>query len=173
MSENELEDILSCDDTVLNDVYQYWTPPIRRLPPLLLVRIKTDLKQYLGEYFCNNSNAKPSENIQHKYYQLELVKNTFLMVIYCHLIQVERGADGVRVIFWYHRQFMEVARSLYCTRETEEEMETNIADYFLSKWSNGKFMCVLGSSHTKRMRKRSRNFPLNFHVARCELLHRN
>ncbi len=49
MSENELEDILSCDDVVLNDVYQYWVPPIRRLPPLLLVRIKTDLRQYLGE----------------------------------------------------------------------------------------------------------------------------
>jgi hypothetical protein len=29
-----VEDILSCDDEVLNDVYQWWTPPVRRLPPL-------------------------------------------------------------------------------------------------------------------------------------------
>lgn len=50
LSEAELEDILSCDDDVLNDVYMYWTPPIRRLPPLLLVRLKASLedKHYLG-----------------------------------------------------------------------------------------------------------------------------
>ena len=46
---NELEDILSCDDEVLNDVYQWWEPPVRRLPPLLWVRIQTDLGPYLVE----------------------------------------------------------------------------------------------------------------------------
>ena len=52
LSEAELDDILSCDDDVLNDVYMYWTPPIRRLPPLLLVRIKSYLmdKRYLGTF---------------------------------------------------------------------------------------------------------------------------
>lgn len=48
LSEFELEDILSCDDDVLNDVYQFWTPPIRRLPPLLIVRLRHDLNRYLG-----------------------------------------------------------------------------------------------------------------------------
>lgn len=43
----EIEDLLSCDDKVLDDVYQYWTPPIRRIPPLLWVRIKSDLAGYL------------------------------------------------------------------------------------------------------------------------------
>ncbi|XP_063410138.1 NACHT and WD repeat domain-containing protein 2-like isoform X2 [Mytilus trossulus] len=47
LTETELEDILACDDDVLNDVYEYWTPPIRRLPPLLLVRLRHDLQQYL------------------------------------------------------------------------------------------------------------------------------
>ncbi|XP_062599748.1 NACHT domain- and WD repeat-containing protein 1-like, partial [Saccostrea cucullata] len=47
VSEFELEDILSCDDDVLNDVYQFWTPPIRRLPPLLIVRLRYDLRRYL------------------------------------------------------------------------------------------------------------------------------
>ena len=51
LSEIELEDILSCDDDVLNDVYQYWTPPVRRLPPLLFVRLKADVNQYLGKMF--------------------------------------------------------------------------------------------------------------------------
>lgn len=48
LSESELEDILSCDDDVLNDVYQFWKPPLRRLPPLLMARLRTDLQQYLG-----------------------------------------------------------------------------------------------------------------------------
>lgn len=48
LTETELEDILACDDDVLNDVYVYWTPPIRRLPPLLLVRLRHDLQQYFG-----------------------------------------------------------------------------------------------------------------------------
>ena len=47
LTTNELEDILSCDDAVLHDVFQYWTPPIRRLPPLLWVRIRADLASYL------------------------------------------------------------------------------------------------------------------------------
>ncbi|KAJ7375738.1 hypothetical protein OS493_039207 [Desmophyllum pertusum] len=70
LTEPELEDILSLDDVVLNDVYQYWTPPIRRLPPLLWIRIRSDIGDYL----------------------------------------IERGADGARVINWYHRQFIETAR---------------------------------------------------------------
>jgi hypothetical protein len=44
-----LEDILSLDDEVLNDVYQYSTPPYRRLPPLIWVRVRADLKDYLTE----------------------------------------------------------------------------------------------------------------------------
>ena len=47
LTTNELEDILSCDEAVLHDVFQYWTPPIRRLPPLLWVRIRADLSSYL------------------------------------------------------------------------------------------------------------------------------
>lgn len=47
LTATEIEDLLSCDDEVLDDVYQYWTPPIRRVPPLLWVRIKSDLAGYL------------------------------------------------------------------------------------------------------------------------------
>ncbi|EDO47108.1 predicted protein, partial [Nematostella vectensis] len=47
LTEPELEDLLSLDDDVLNDVYQYWTPPIRRLPPLLWIRIRADISDFL------------------------------------------------------------------------------------------------------------------------------
>ena len=46
-SDLEMEDLLSLDDEVLNDVYQYWTPPSRRLPPLLWIRIKTELGSFI------------------------------------------------------------------------------------------------------------------------------
>ena len=47
LSDAEIDDILSIDDDVLNDVYQYWTPPVRRIPPLLWVRGKSDLGSYV------------------------------------------------------------------------------------------------------------------------------
>ncbi|KAK3752389.1 hypothetical protein QZH41_008593 [Actinostola sp. cb2023] len=47
LTANELEDILSSNDEVLDDIFQYWTPPIRRLPPLIWVRIRADLDSYL------------------------------------------------------------------------------------------------------------------------------
>ena len=66
LSEFELEDILSCDDDVLDDVYQFWTPPTRRLPPLLIVRLRYDLNRYLGNFFlfsCNKHSFLRDNNI--------------------------------------------------------------------------------------------------------------
>ncbi|KAK3590255.1 hypothetical protein CHS0354_041333 [Potamilus streckersoni] len=99
ITESELEDVLSCDDEVLNDVYMYWTPPVRRLPPLLLVRLKTDLEQYL----------------------------------------VDRGADGARVLFWYHRQFIEAAQERYASDQNiNSELHAALADFFAGSWANGR-----------------------------------
>ena len=50
LSENELQSLLSCDEEVLKEVYQYHTPPVRILPPLLFVRLKKDVDKYLGDY---------------------------------------------------------------------------------------------------------------------------
>jgi hypothetical protein len=38
VSETELEDLISLDDKVLDDIYQYHLPPTRRIPPLLWTR---------------------------------------------------------------------------------------------------------------------------------------
>lgn len=97
LTESELEDLLSLDDDVLNDVYQYWTPPVRRLPPLLWLRVRADLGDYL----------------------------------------VERGSEGARVNFWYHRQFIEVCRERYLQGHQHSVIHCNMAEYFLGKWSNG------------------------------------
>ncbi|CAK4195625.1 unnamed protein product [Aphanomyces euteiches] len=47
LSRSELEDVLSLDDEVLNDVYQWWVPPIRRIPSLLVTRLLSDLESYI------------------------------------------------------------------------------------------------------------------------------
>jgi WD40 repeat protein len=98
LTESELEDLLSLDDDVLNDVYQYWTPPVRRLPPLIWLRVRSDLGDYL----------------------------------------VERGSDGARVSFWYHRQFIEVSRERYLLEQESVKVHSNMAEYFQGTWSGGK-----------------------------------
>ncbi|CAF1575600.1 unnamed protein product, partial [Didymodactylos carnosus] len=97
LSEAELEDLISLDETVLNDVYQYHLPPIRRIPPLLWTRIRNDLPNYL----------------------------------------VEREAEGVSVVSWYHRQFAEVSQERYLANEnTRRNYHSQMADYFLGIWAN-------------------------------------
>ncbi|KAJ7373573.1 hypothetical protein OS493_011178 [Desmophyllum pertusum] len=52
LTENELEDALSLDDDVIDDVYQYWDPPVEgvvRLPNLLWARIRHDIDEFLAE----------------------------------------------------------------------------------------------------------------------------
>ena len=45
----ELEDILSCDDVVLDVIFEWWIPPFRRIPPLLWARVRNELGIYLAE----------------------------------------------------------------------------------------------------------------------------
>ena len=52
LTESELEDILSLDDDVIDDVYQYWDPPVEgvvRLPNLLWARVRHDVNEFLVE----------------------------------------------------------------------------------------------------------------------------
>ena len=96
LSEAELEDLLSLDEKVLNDVYQYHLPPVRRIPPLLWTRIRNDLPGYFAE----------------------------------------RDADGVNVIDWYHRQFIEASRERYFRNlNVLSEMHYNMAEYFRGTWA--------------------------------------
>lgn len=99
LSDAELDDVLSIDDEVLNDVYQYWTPPARRIPPLLWVRLRNDLGSYI----------------------------------------VYRGASGVLVNTWYHRQFIETATERYLSTDQDKlKYHSLLVDYFIGAWSNGR-----------------------------------
>ncbi|XP_040273389.1 NACHT domain- and WD repeat-containing protein 1 [Bufo bufo] len=52
LSEAELKDILSIDNDVLSDIYQYWAPPSKdviRIPALSWTHMRHDLEEYLVE----------------------------------------------------------------------------------------------------------------------------
>jgi len=49
----------------------------------------------------------------------------------------EREADGVNVINWYHRQFIDVCKERYFRNlNFLSEIHSNIAEYFMGKWSD-------------------------------------
>jgi hypothetical protein len=47
VSHSELQGLLSLQDDVLADVYQWWVPPLRVIPPLLLSRLLHELNIYI------------------------------------------------------------------------------------------------------------------------------
>lgn len=49
ISEIELEDIMSIDDNLLMNIFEYHSPPIRRFPIVLWTRIKFNLSEYIVE----------------------------------------------------------------------------------------------------------------------------
>ena len=52
ISELEMEDVLSCKDELLDNVYRFHDPPIEgvvRIPPLLWARVRYDIDEYLVE----------------------------------------------------------------------------------------------------------------------------
>jgi len=48
VSETELVHLLSLDDEVLADVYEWWVPPMRTCPPLVLTMLLAELAAYLS-----------------------------------------------------------------------------------------------------------------------------
>lgn len=49
ISDDEIEDILSLDDEVLNEIFEKHEPPIRRLPSAIWFRLRDSMNEYLTE----------------------------------------------------------------------------------------------------------------------------
>lgn len=49
ISSTHMADLLSLDGEVLGDVLQYWDSPITRIPPLLWVKLRGELQEYLTD----------------------------------------------------------------------------------------------------------------------------
>ena len=57
ISENELEDILSIDDAVLDSVFTNQHPPVRRFPMGLWYRLKHKLEEYLTNKVTDDTSV--------------------------------------------------------------------------------------------------------------------
>ncbi|KAH3879071.1 hypothetical protein DPMN_002972 [Dreissena polymorpha] len=56
----------------------------------------------------------------------------------CIFITVERGANGARVLNWYHRQFREAKHERYCVNDAQSKsLQGNLVDFFAGTWDNG------------------------------------
>ena len=99
LSDAELEDLLSLDDEVLNDVFIYWLPPVRRIPPLLWPRLHNELSSYI----------------------------------------TQREANATVVLYWYHRQFIEVANQRYLSNVPHRiYIHSVLVHYYLGTWGGGR-----------------------------------
>lgn len=82
--EGELEDLISLDDKVLDDVYQYHLPPVRRIPPLLWTRIRNDLPNYLSEREADGVNVMNWYHRQFRDTARERYFKNLNMAVYFH-----------------------------------------------------------------------------------------
>ena len=55
VSENEMEDLLSLDDAVLDDLFVHFKPPLRHLPQVYWLRLRQDLEEYVEEAVADDT----------------------------------------------------------------------------------------------------------------------
>eukprot|EP00210_Caulerpa_lentillifera_P004983 g4757.t1 len=106
LSAENIADILSADEESLggkhvpDSILEFYSPPIRRVPPYLIARLICDLEDYL----------------------------------------VERGANGIKVLGLYHRQFIEVSQTLYLETIDEKQRACRMLFEYFSGESANKFI---------------------------------
>ena len=84
VSESEIEDLISLDDKVLDDIYQYHLPPSRRIPPLLWTRVRGDLPGYLTDSEADGVNVVNWYHRQFKDAAMQRYFKTFDDTFYFH-----------------------------------------------------------------------------------------
>jgi hypothetical protein len=123
LSVQELEDLLSCDDEVLDSVFVFWTPPLRRIPPLLVTRLLHALQSILvnSENFRCPASRSAACLWQHSQRTVPLLQ-----------VPAPSRTECVR---WAHGQFASAAALRYTQRDDAAALfHRLIADYFLGRW---------------------------------------
>ena len=109
ISETELAHLLSLDDEVLKDVYEWWVPPSRTCPPLVLTMLLAELAPYLSRRGDRSG--------------LELVSwfhRQFSEVAEEHLFRgVQSGAEG----------------PMPAGFKSRDERHQQLADFFSGRWA--------------------------------------
>jgi len=125
LSGAELEDLLSLDNQVLLEVYQFWLPPIRRIPPLLWSRLRSALGTFLAEREAEGSLVLAWYHRQF----LAAARDRYLL-------QPEEGeGEGERK--GRDHSFHPDGNDPRHLSELGRELHSNLADYFLGRWAQG------------------------------------
>ena len=97
LTQNDIEDILSVDDQVLQESFQWWIPPVARIPPLQVTRLLFALKDNLGS---NNRwfHRQFLETAKERYRAQE-IKTHMLLSKWCRTASTSLNAFGSRM---YH-----------------------------------------------------------------------
>ncbi|XP_046576157.1 NACHT and WD repeat domain-containing protein 2-like [Haliotis rubra] len=108
LSEIELEDVLSCDNEVLDEVYRFHDPPVPgmvRIPPVLWARIRYDIKEYLVERMSQN---KITMYWYHRQFIMSAlaryVQDKFLDKLHSTLLQIYLAETGVKKDIYLSRR---------------------------------------------------------------------
>ena len=100
LTEFEIEDVLSCDDKVLDEVYKFHDPPVKgivRIPPVLWTRIHFDIKEYLVERL---SSGKRTLNWYHRQFiaaaREQYTSNGKDVELHKNLMEIYLQDDGIK-----------------------------------------------------------------------------
>ncbi|XP_067951033.1 uncharacterized protein [Watersipora subatra] len=113
LTENELVDLISLDDEVLNDVYQFHVPPLRRLPTVLWARIRNSVQNYLVTREANGGSV----------------------IAWYHRQFVEVGDAMFKEEFPFQEYKREDGSTPNAT-ELCDLLRASMVDYFLGKWAH-------------------------------------
>ena len=75
-----MEDLISSDDAVLDDIYEWWTPLRRRCPPMLVARLLADLGPYVVQRAARDGS--PVLNWYHRQFG-ETARERYLSAASC------------------------------------------------------------------------------------------
>lgn len=99
LSPVEVEDALSCDDEVLNDVYRYHDPPLDdviRIPSLLWSRIQHELKEYLAERMTDGKTVMAWYHRQFFQTAHNRYVKDFEVELHSKLAEIYSATNGIR-----------------------------------------------------------------------------
>ena len=160
----KLEDILSCNEEVLNEVGIEWFFFLLSGSSLFFFFLLSDFSSYIvvthrclnggfrrsaaSQALCGCAFAQSSADFWWVQDGLcpkkkkTSMKTQIFPIIFCQLknndmiLQVERGAGGTRVYTWHHRQFVEAAERRYLhSLTTKHKIHSDLADYFSGRWA--------------------------------------
>ena len=160
VSEPEIENLISLDDKVLDDIYQYHLPPTRTIPPLLWTRVRSDLPGYLAD--CE-ADGVCVINWYHKQFKIAAKQRYFVTredVLYFHSYMADyflgTYGGGIKKPFRY----TEIQKHMFKLQSKDSSADRMVPAMPLAFYKS--------NSASKRTRYNLRKFSeLPFQLVRC------